>query len=120
MTLSDFQIQHIRDYLQQHGALAAWLYGSYAEGTASQHSDIDLAVLLPEHEDDWQTLPQLDHELSEALNIPVHCISIVKVPTPLAYEAVEGICLFGDAQAMFMEQRIWSKWEEWIYRSKQQ
>lgn len=119
MTLSDSQIQHIRDYLQQHGALAAWLYGSHAKGTASQHSDIDLAVLLPEHQDDWQTLPQFDHELSVTLSIPVHCISIVKAPTPLAYEAIEGTCLFGDAQAMLMEQRIWSKWEEWIYRSKQ-
>lgn len=115
MRLTNAQTQQITLYLQQQGALAAWLYGSYANGTASEHSDIDLAVLLPENLDPWQILPQFDSELSQRLEADVHCISIISVPTPLAFEAVEGQRLLDTADALFMEQRIWSKWEDWNY-----
>ena len=118
MTLTHHQRQQIQHNLQQQGILAAWLYGSYAKGTANQRSDVDLAVLLLEDQNDWQILPELDYELSKALHLTVHCVSIAKTPTPLAYEAVEGERLFGDADAMFMEQRIWSKWDEWLYWSQ--
>ena len=119
MTLTSAQLQNIIHYLQQQGVLAAWLYGSYASGSATEHSDIDLAVLLPETQDDWQTLPEFDHQLSTLLGIAVHTLSIVRAPTPLAWEAIEGQRLFGDADAMWIEQRIWSKWDEWNYRREQ-
>ena len=119
MTLTTAQLQTITDYLQQRGVLAAWLYGSYASGNANQHSDIDLAVLLPESQDDWQTLPELNHELSLRLGIEVNTLSIIKAPTPLAWEAIEGTRLFGDSEAMLIEQRVWSKWDEWNYRREQ-
>lgn len=115
MTLTPTQLQTIITYLQQQGVLAAWLYGSYANGSANKHSDIDLAVLLHETQDDWQTLPELNHELGQRLKIEVNTLSIAKAPTPLAWEAIEGTRLFGDDEAMLMEQRVWSKWDEWNY-----
>ena len=38
-----------------------WLYGSYAKGTSSKHSDIDIAVEVKHIEDDvyWEILPLL-------------------------------------------------------------
>jgi hypothetical protein len=42
-------------------------------------------------------------------------MSIVDAPTPLAYEAIQGQLLFGEANAMLIEQYVWSKWEDWNY-----
>jgi len=119
MQLRESQLQQVTIYLQQQGILAAWLYGSFAKGTANEHSDIDLALLLPEGTDSWQLLPEIDCELSELTKRAVNSISIIEVPAPLAYEAVEGMRLFGNDQAMLIEQRIWSKWEDYKYWSQQ-
>lgn len=119
MQLPDSLRQQVTHYLQQQGILAAWLYGSFAKGTANEHSDIDLALLLPESADPWQQLPELDHQLSKLTSLTVHSISIAHAPTLLAYEAINGQRLFGDADAMLMEQRIWSKWEEFNNEVKQ-
>ena len=119
MQLRESQLQQVTTYLQQQGILAAWLYGSFAKGTANEHSDIDLALLLPEGTDSWQLLPELDNFLSEATQRLVNSVSIINAPTPLAYEAIQGQRLFGEANAMLIEQRIWSKWEDWNYWSKQ-
>jgi hypothetical protein len=45
----------------------------------------------------------------------VNCVSITQISNPLAYEAIQGQRLFGETDAMLMEQRIWSKWEDWTY-----
>tara|TARA_R110002167_G_scaffold366385_1_gene595645 strand:- start:10321 stop:10599 length:279 start_codon:yes stop_codon:yes gene_type:complete len=82
-------------------------------------SGVQFCQLLPETQGDWKTLPEFDHQLSTLLGVEVHTISIVKAPTPLAREAIEGQRLFGDANAMWIEQRIWSKWDEWNYRREQ-
>ncbi len=119
MQLPDSLLEQVTHYLQQQGVLAAWLYGSFSKGTANEHSDIDLALLLPESADSWQRLPEIDHQLSNLTGLTVNSISIVQAPAPLAYEAIQGQQLFGDAQAMLMEQRIWSKWEDYNYRIKQ-
>jgi predicted nucleotidyltransferase len=119
MKLTSSQVQNITHYLQQQGVLAAWVYGSYAQCTANQQRDIDLAVLLSETQDDWLTLPELDHELSQRMGIEVNTLSIAKAPTPLAWETVEGVRLFGASCAMLMEQRVWSKWDEWNYWREQ-
>ena len=119
MQLRESQLQQVTTYLQQQGILAAWLYGSFAKGTANEHSDIDLALLLPENTDSWQLLPEIDHSLSEMTQRDANSVSIIQAPTPLAYEAIQGRRLFGEADAMLIEQRIWSKWEDYNYWSKQ-
>lgn len=119
MQLRESQLQQVVDYLQQQGVLAAWLYGSFAKGTANEYSDIDLAVLLPESSDPWQLLPEFDYKLTESMQRTVNSVSIIAAPTPLAYEAVQGQRLFGEEQAMLIEQRVWSKWEDYNYWSKQ-
>jgi len=88
MQLRESQLKQVTDYLQQQGVLAAWLYGSFAKGTAEEHSDIDLAVLLPEQSDAWQHLPEFDHVLSATTQRTVNSVSIIDAPTPLAYEAI--------------------------------
>ena len=119
MQLRESQLQQVTAYLQQQGVLAAWLYGSFAKETAEEHSDIDLAVLLPEQSDAWQQLPVFNSELGELMVREVNSISIIEAPAPLAYEAIEGQRLFGDGNAMLIEQRIWSKWEDYKYWSQQ-
>jgi len=37
----------LRPLLHQHGAQAAYLFGSHARGTADEHSDIDVIVVAP-------------------------------------------------------------------------
>lgn len=120
MQLPDKLIQQVSSYLQQQGVLAAWLYGSFAKGTANEQSDIDLALLLPEHSDPWQLLPELDSILSDLTQRSVNSVSIIEAPAPLAFEAVEGKRLFGESQAMLIEQRAWSKWEDFQYWSQQE
>lgn len=119
MQLPEPLLQQVSDYLQQQGVLAAWLYGSFAKGTANEHSDIDLALLLPEQSDSWQQLPEFDSALSDLTQRDVNSVSIIEAPTPLAFEAIEGKRLFGDGQAMLVEQRVWSKWEDFKYWSQQ-
>lgn len=119
MEQPEFLLKQVTYYLQQQGILAAWLYGSYAKGTAGEHSDLDLALLLPESANPWQQLPELDYNLSKMANITINTISIAHAPTLLAYEAVNGQRLFGDSEAMLMEQRIWSKWDNFNYEVKQ-
>ncbi|UTW49946.1 nucleotidyltransferase domain-containing protein [Bacterioplanoides sp. SCSIO 12839] len=120
MQLPEPLLQQVSTYLQQQGVLAAWLYGSFAQGTANQQSDIVLALLLPESSNSWQQLPEFDSALSDLNQRTVNSISIIEAPTPLAYEAIEGKRLFGEGQAMLIEQRVWSKWEDFKYWSQQE
>jgi predicted nucleotidyltransferase len=118
MQLRESQLQQVNTCLQQQGILAAWLYGSFSKGTANEHSDIDLALLLPEDKDPQQQLLELDHALGKLTHRTVNCVSITQISNPLAYEAIQGQRLFGETDAMLMEQRIWSKWEDWTYWNK--
>ena len=97
------------------GGLTASLYGSFAKGNAEAHSYIDLTLLLPEQHDPWQQLPELDHELIKLANKTVNWVSIIRAPTPLAHDAIQGHRLFDEDQAILIEQRIWSKWEDYQY-----
>lgn len=43
----------VRTVLRDHGVVFALLFGSHAEGTAQQGSDVDLAVWSENPVDDW-------------------------------------------------------------------
>lgn len=38
--------QQIRDYFRTQPVIRAWLFGSYADGTATENSDVDILVTL--------------------------------------------------------------------------
>jgi predicted nucleotidyltransferase len=115
MQRRESQLKQVKAYLHEQGILAAWLYGRFASETADERSDIDLALLLPEGTDPRQLLSEVDSFLGEATQRTVNSMSIVDAPTPLAYEAIQGQLLFGEANAMLIEQYVWSKWEDWNY-----
>lgn len=119
MTLSSKLTSEIERVLSASNVLSAWLYGSYANGSATEQSDIDIALLLPESCDPWLSLPSLQLALREATGKEVNCISIIHAPVPLAYEAISGTRFFDICeQALLIEQRVWSKWEDWQHRSQ--
>ena len=63
--------------------LVAVLFGSQARGTATERSDIDLAVLAP-----GLDLLALSAALSRALRREVDCISLEDPPIPLQEELI--------------------------------
>jgi predicted nucleotidyltransferase len=62
--------QSIRSVLLSYGATSAAVFGSYAKGTATEASDIDLLVGLPDHLDLWDII-HIENELSDLLGIKV-------------------------------------------------
>ena len=106
--------------------VVVWLYGSQAGGTASEHSDIDLAVTYASYVPD-SVRRRLRPELmaldwAQALGLSEGELSVVDIrqaPIPLAFSVIEqGRVLLSkdEGQRMFEEQRIMSMWEDYQYQ----
>lgn len=106
--------------------VVVWLYGSQATGTASEHSDIDLAVAYTSYVPDpvqrriRPELTALDWTRSLGLSEgEVSVVDIRQAPIPLAFSVLEhGKVLLSkdEGRRMFEEQRIMSMWEDYQYQ----
>ncbi len=100
--------------LRDEGALAAWVFGSRAAGTARPDSDIDVAVLVE------PALPLLRCErlarlLEAALDSPVDLVDFLTAPLPLQARIVRtGELLFSDDEPRRVAQvvRVQSMWPD--------
>lgn len=64
MSLTEDQIKQIRDYFaKQKDVVAVYLYGSFAKGTISKRSDIDLGVVFEGEVDLYHRLGQIYSDL---------------------------------------------------------
>jgi predicted nucleotidyltransferase len=100
---------------------ALWLYGSFAKGNASEHSDIDLAVIFKEKEPDIlerRLRPEvLALEWQEALGLSEGQLSVLDMesgPIPLAMGVLRtGQLLINKnpTREFFVSRKIMSVWE---------
>ena len=108
-----------------------WLYGSYAQGTAHEKSDIDIAVVFKTWEKDVierRLRPELlAIEWLNKVNLREGELSILDMnisPIPLAMSVLkQGILLLSKNRSrQFQEQqRIMSKWEiDYLYHYQHQ
>ncbi len=103
-----------------------WLYGSQADGSAQEHSDIDLAVMYQDYLQDpverrlRPELTALDWQKKLALQEKdLSVIDIRQVPIPLAFSVIQAgkiLLSKNKGQCMLEEQRIMSMWEEYQYQ----
>lgn len=106
--------------------VVVWLYGSQASETASEDSDIDLAVAYASYISDpvqRRLRPELTAlDWTRALALSVGELSVVDIrqaPIPLAFSVIEGGRLLlskDDGRRMFEEHRIMSMWEDYQYQ----
>ena len=98
-----------------------WLYGSQANGSAHEKSDIDLAIAFKQHLNDpieSTTRPEiLALEWNHQLNFPENTISIVDInlaPTNLGWEIImanQVIYCRNDFRRYNEERLIFSRYE---------
>ena len=76
-----------------------YLFGSQADGSATSHSDIDVAVLLPNKLDPIQRF-ESQQQLSIIFNLDVDLVDLLAASTVLQNQIVmTGQCIFGDENA---------------------
>ena len=80
------------------GLELAYLFGSYAAGSARPDSDIDVAVRFPETLTAERKL-QLIELIAGELGCPVDVIDLHDVPEPITGEVMQGIRLVGTDSA---------------------
>src|SRR4051812_3694383 len=73
------------------GALAAYLFGSFARGTARPDSDVDVAVLYPAAPPSTLDAPQFDLEadLEGMLRRPAQVIVLNTAPVDLVHRVLQ-------------------------------
>ena len=82
-------LEVVRATLRRHGVAFAFVHGSYAHGTASAGSDVDLAVWAPEPIDAWV----LGGELPDVVDL----LDLAGAPEPLAGRvAMDGVLVLDD------------------------
>lgn len=88
----------LRDVLQsEERVLAAWLFGSVARGTATEHSDVDVAILLgrrPTRLRDLQT--DLADRLSRETGRDVDLVVLDSAPADLIHRVLRDGVLLSD------------------------
>ena len=80
-------LQLINTWLQQQFSdlIAAYLFGSYSQGTQNKESDIDLAILVP-RKVDAATLWQQSLELSDLVKKDIDLINLLDVSTVFQFQ----------------------------------
>ncbi len=85
-------VAHVRDYLStQEDVLAAYLFGSRAQGRARPQSDVDIAVLLREDLDSEARLFRrlsLGDALEQRLGRPVDLVVLNDAPLRLRHQVL--------------------------------
>jgi len=76
------------------GLELAYLFGSYATGSARPDSDIDVAVRFPEALTGERKMDLIER-IADELGCPVDVVDLHEVPEPVTGEVVKGIRLWG-------------------------
>lgn len=97
----------------------AILFGSYARGTASADSDLDLAVQAAEPLDTATRL-QLIGDLAERLGRPVDLVDLQRAGEPLLGEILKGRRILGDdtAHAQLITRHLFDAADFLPYRNR--
>lgn len=116
-TIEGVDIEGLRDYLAQADVEFAVLFGSRARGTATESSDVDIALRFPEDLDDrgrFRRRNRIDAAVQEYAADFVDVSDLNSLPTSVAYAALrDGILLVGDQQATERYyERIKAEYEE--------
>lgn len=114
-------IDEVSKILQERDDIVALvLYGSRAQGTATENSDYDFGVIYdnPKDTSSWiSRATMLAEQVNEALGLPEKTISIIdlnNVPHPLAFNALNGSLIFQRDTARYYNEivRISNLYEE--------
>ena len=93
-------VDAMSDYLSQTEVVFAVLFGSRAQGTADESSDVDVALQFPDEMDiheRFRLRNRIDASLQEYAEGFVDVSDIGSLPTPIAHAALlDGIVLVGD------------------------
>jgi predicted nucleotidyltransferase len=97
-------LSEMRAYLAETPVVFAVLFGSHARGTATESSDVDVALRFPEKMTDHERFDarnRIDAGLQEYADGFVDVSDVDSLPTPVAYAALrDGIVLTGDERAV--------------------
>jgi predicted nucleotidyltransferase len=77
--------------------VAAYLFGSFAEGTSRPDSDIDIALFFDETVDKFQQLERqidLTNRLRCTIKRKIQIVVLNRAPASLAFRAIRGILLY--------------------------
>lgn len=99
------------------------LFGSYARGTATKYSDIDLLVIVKNIPEDWREqdkvlgdlelyfLKKYHKRVFPILTAPEAVVNSVKIGNPLFYGILRGYCILFDRDDFFKKlmQKVWVK-----------
>lgn len=103
-TIETVDVEGIREYLTQSSVEFAILFGSHARGTASDTSDVDIAIRFPKKLNDYERFSlrnRIDADLQEYATGFVDVSDIETLPNPVAYAALQdGIRLIGDTETI--------------------
>jgi predicted nucleotidyltransferase len=103
-TVGGVDIDGMRDYLARTEVVFAVLFGSRAQGTADDSSDVDVALQFPEEMDTHERFRlrnRIDAHLQEYAEGFVDVSDLGSLPTPVAHAALrDGIVLVGDELAV--------------------
>lgn len=101
-TVEGVNIDAMREYLARTEVIFAVLFGSYAQGTADESSDVDIALCFPDGMDAYEQFRlrnSVDAHVQEYADGFVDVSDIDSLPTPVAHAALrDGIVLVGDEQ----------------------
>ena len=70
------------------------LYGSYAEGTATADSDIDIAIIFNNYNGDWLQDSKMLWKLTRKISTNIEPILLDRTKDPSGF--VDRICTFGE------------------------
>lgn len=114
--IENVDFEGIREYLTQSEVVFTVLFGSHARGTASESSDVDIALRFPDEMDDYERFTRrnrIDAHLQEHAAGFVDVSDLETLPNPVAYAALrDGVLLIGDEEAVnAYRERIDSEYE---------
>ena len=101
--------EKIKDILPTEKIDALYLFGSYANGTFTEESDIDLAIFSDDI--NYVELVDLEDKISIALNKEIDLVLPEKENVLLLREILSGICL-GETTEKFDEW--FEKFNDWL------
>jgi predicted nucleotidyltransferase len=101
-------INFLKNFFKE--AEGVWLFGSYADGTYSKDSDIDIAVLYKEKRSPVEIF-KMQEELFLKLDKNIDLIDLANINDVFAYEIVtKGEKIKASKYAEEFEYRIWLRY----------
>jgi len=114
--LPGVDVDGMREYLAQTDVIFAVLFGSHARGTATESSDIDIALRFPDDIDDYERFKRrnrVDSTLQRYASGFVDVSDVEGLPTHVAHTALrDGIPIVGNERAIAdYQQRVAAAYE---------